>query len=139
MMTDLAPVNSFTPTIRKMQVVMLAYLAILFVVFTPGVFLRLPKGGSKLVVAAVHGVLLALVWHFTRRFLRRLEGFQEDPIAKVADIPASTTSMAAQAEAAQAQAAQAAMPAAPTMLAACVKKDDCSAGHSCLNGVCVHF
>jgi hypothetical protein len=54
----------------------LAYLALLFVVLTPGVLLRIPSGGSKLVVAATHGVVLALVWHLTHKAVRRaVEGF----------------------------------------------------------------
>ena len=54
----------------------LAYLALLFVVLTPGVLLRIPSGGSKLVVAATHGVVLALVWHLTNKAVRRaIEGF----------------------------------------------------------------
>jgi hypothetical protein len=41
------------------------YLALLFVVLTPGVLLSLPPGGSKLVVAATHGVVFAVVYHLT--------------------------------------------------------------------------
>ena len=41
------------------------YLALLFVALTPGVLLTLPPGGSKLVVAATHGVVLALVFCYT--------------------------------------------------------------------------
>jgi hypothetical protein len=50
----------------------LIYLALLFVVLTPGVLLSIPPGGSKLVVAATHGIVLALVWHFTHT---TIEGF----------------------------------------------------------------
>jgi hypothetical protein len=54
----------------------LVYLALLFVALTPGVLLRIPSGGSKLVVAATHGVVLALVWHCTNKAVRRaVEGF----------------------------------------------------------------
>lgn len=54
----------------------LVYLALLFVALTPGVLLRIPPGGSKLVVAAVHGVVLALVWQCTNKMVRRaVEGF----------------------------------------------------------------
>ena len=51
---------------------MLVYLALLFVALTPGVLVRIPSGGSKLLVAAVHGVVLALVWQCTQK---ALEGF----------------------------------------------------------------
>jgi len=43
----------------------LAFVVVLFVALTPGVLLRLPPGGSKLTVAVVHGVVFALVYHFT--------------------------------------------------------------------------
>ena len=46
----------------------LVYVAVLFFVLTPGILLTLPKGGSKMVVAATHAVVFAAVWYFTRRF-----------------------------------------------------------------------
>ena len=52
-----------------MQWLMLAFVALLFVALTPGVLLRLPPGGSKLTVAAVHGVVFALVYHFTHHIV----------------------------------------------------------------------
>jgi hypothetical protein len=52
------------------------YLAALFFVLTPGILLTLPKGGSKMLVAATHAVVFAAVWYFTRRFV--LEKFQDE-------------------------------------------------------------
>ena len=49
-----------------MNVYMSLYLALLFVVLTPGVFLTLPVGG-KLAVAVVHGVVFALVYNYTNK------------------------------------------------------------------------
>ena len=43
------------------------YLVLLFVVLTPGVLLHLPPGGSKLVVAATHGVVFAVVYYLTQK------------------------------------------------------------------------
>jgi hypothetical protein len=43
------------------------YLLLLFVLLTPGVLLRIPPGGSKLTVAVVHGLVLAVVYHFTHK------------------------------------------------------------------------
>ena len=43
------------------------YLVLLFIVLTPGVVLSLPPGGSKLVVAATHGVVFAVVYYLTHR------------------------------------------------------------------------
>ena len=44
-----------------MNLYMALYLVFLFVVLTPGVLLRIPPKGSKLVVAAVHGIVFAVV------------------------------------------------------------------------------
>ena len=63
-----------------MNVVVTLYVALLFAVLTPGVLLTLPKGGSKLVVAAVHGLVFAVVYHFTHKAVWKLslslDGFQ---------------------------------------------------------------
>ena len=57
---------------------MFAYAALLFIVLTPGVLLRLPPNGSKLAVAVTHGVVFAIVWHFTHKMVwsAAYEGFQ---------------------------------------------------------------
>jgi hypothetical protein len=52
-----------------MNVLMSLFVAVLFFVLTPGVVLRLPPGGSKLVVAATHAVVFALVYHFTHKLV----------------------------------------------------------------------
>ena len=56
------------------------YLALLFVALTPGVLLSLPPGGSKLTVAVVHGLVFAVVYHFTHKAVWRatshMDGFQ---------------------------------------------------------------
>jgi hypothetical protein len=57
-----------------MQWLMLGFVALLFVALTPGVLLRLPPGGSKLTVAVVHGVVFALVYHFTHRIAAGILG-----------------------------------------------------------------
>jgi len=54
-----------------MNWLMALFAAALFFVLTPGVVLRLPPGGSKLVVAATHAVVFALVWHFTHKLVWR--------------------------------------------------------------------
>ena len=48
-----------------MTLVMAAYVALLFILLTPGVLLSLPPGGSKLVVAGTHGAVFALVFCMT--------------------------------------------------------------------------
>ena len=63
-----------------MNLFMTLYLAALFVALTPGVLLTLPKGGNKMTVAVVHGLVFAVVWYFTHRMVFRysmqLSGFQ---------------------------------------------------------------
>lgn len=70
--------NNFTPYSRIIMLMSL-YVIALFVALTPGVLLTLPKGGARLTVAVVHGLVFALVYHFTHkavaRFLRTTEGF----------------------------------------------------------------
>jgi len=62
-----------------MNLYMSLYVALLFVLLTPGVLLSLPPGGSKLTVAVVHGLVFAVVYHFTNRtalsICARMEGF----------------------------------------------------------------
>ena len=51
---------------------MILFVAALFVALTPGIFISLPKGGSKITVAAVHGLIFAFIFHVSKNF----EGFQ---------------------------------------------------------------
>jgi len=48
------------------------YIAVLFFVLVPGVFVSLPPGGTKFTVAAFHAVVFALVYHFTHKIVWRL-------------------------------------------------------------------
>jgi hypothetical protein len=52
-----------------MNLILFIVLAALFVVLTPGVLLKLPKNGSKMTVAVVHGLVFALVWTLSRAFI----------------------------------------------------------------------
>ena len=45
-----------------MQLLMTLFVAALFYVLTPGILVTLPKGGSKMVVAATHAVVFAIVF-----------------------------------------------------------------------------
>ena len=62
-----------------MNLFMTLYLFALFVALTPGVLLTLPKGGNKITVAVVHGLVFAVIWHFTNRMVFRYSrsGFQD--------------------------------------------------------------
>jgi len=58
---------------------MTLFTTLLFVLLTPGMLLRIPPGGSKLTVALVHGLIFALLYHFTHKMVWRwsmgYEGF----------------------------------------------------------------
>lgn len=59
---------------------MSVFTALLFIALTPGVLLTLPsKTSSKIVVAVVHGLIFALIYHFTHKavweVLHKYEGF----------------------------------------------------------------
>jgi hypothetical protein len=51
------------------------YCAVLFFVLTPGILVSLPKGGSKVTVAATHALIFATICYATRRFT--VERFQD--------------------------------------------------------------
>jgi hypothetical protein len=58
------------------------YSAILFFLLTPAILLRLPNGGNKYVVAGVHAIVFALLFHFTSSMvngLRMREGLTCPP------------------------------------------------------------
>lgn len=61
---------------------MLVYIAVLFVALTPGILLSLPPKGSKLLVAVTHGLVFALVYHFTHKLVWKLT--QPTPVILVA-------------------------------------------------------
>jgi hypothetical protein len=54
------------------NLLMSLFVALLFVVLTPGILLRLPSKGSKLTVAVVHGIIFAIVFHFTHKMVWRM-------------------------------------------------------------------
>ena len=65
-----------------MDLLMSVYVGLLFIVLTPGVLLTLPKGGSKLTVALVHGLVFATIYHFTHMYVQDtlyVEGFVTKP------------------------------------------------------------
>ena len=54
-----------------MNIFVSLYAALLFVLLTPGILTRLPPTGSKLTVAIVHGLIFAVVYYFTHKFVWR--------------------------------------------------------------------
>ena len=75
-----------------MNVLMILYIILLFVLLTPGVVLRLPSKSTLLTVAIVHGIIFALLFHFTHRHVYRLtvsEGFEDPLTAALQNMPES--------------------------------------------------
>jgi len=64
-----------------MHWILILYTVLLFVLLTPAILVRLPPNGNKWTVAFVHGLIFALVYHFTHHFVLKLsygfEGFNE--------------------------------------------------------------
>ena len=48
------------------------YSAVLFFLLTPAILLRLPNKGNKYVVAGVHAIVFALLFHFTSSMVKGL-------------------------------------------------------------------
>ena len=69
-----------------MNIVVTVYTAILFFLLSPGVLLRLPPKGSKMMVAAVHALVFALILGFTGKMVwklsMRFEGMEGGPAPK---------------------------------------------------------
>ena len=54
------------------HILMTIYVALLFVILTPGVLVNLPPHSSKLTTAFVHGLIFAVLFHFTHKFVWRM-------------------------------------------------------------------
>ncbi len=58
------------------QILMGLFIVFLFFVLTPGVYITIPRRGSKWTVAIVHGLLFAFVLYITHKFVWKIyEGF----------------------------------------------------------------
>lgn len=65
-----------------MNVVMFVYVFVLFFVLTPGILLSLPPRGSKMMVAATHALVFALIFVLTHKTLMKfssMEGMMTTP------------------------------------------------------------
>ena len=85
-----------------MSLIVSLYAAVLFFILTPSILLRIPKSGSKWVVAAVHALVFGVIFYFTNKLVWRLgarfEGFEPDsteagaPFAPAAATPSQAPS-----------------------------------------------
>ena len=77
-----------------MSLLVSLYAAVLFFLLTPAILLRLPPNGSKFVVAGVHALVFALIFHFTHKLVwrlgARLEGMSVKEGAKDKGMPKET-------------------------------------------------
>ena len=68
-----------------LNLAMLVYVAVLFYVLTPGILVSLPSRGSKMVVAATHAIVFAVVFKLTYKAVWKMtmqaSGFQNQPAA----------------------------------------------------------
>jgi hypothetical protein len=53
------------------SIVTSVFAAILFFILSPGVFLRIPKNGSKMTVTGVHALVFAVLFYFTHTMVYR--------------------------------------------------------------------
>ena len=63
-----------------MQILMTLFTAALFLALTPGILLAIPPKGSLLKQAVVHGLLFAVIYHFTNEAFYTMvygEGFDK--------------------------------------------------------------
>jgi hypothetical protein len=63
-----------------MQVYMTLFVAALFFVLTPGIIVKLPPGGNKYIVAAVHALVFAIVYTLVYKTVKNFlypEGFDD--------------------------------------------------------------
>ena len=104
-----------------MSLIVSLYAAVLFFILTPSILLRIPKSGSKWVVAAVHALVFGVIFYFTNKLVWRLgarlnlEGFEPDSTeagAPFVGAPAASTSVATSAPP---SASQAMAPSLPTL------------------------
>jgi hypothetical protein len=60
-----------------MSILFALYLALLFVLLTPGILVHLPKNGSKWTVAIVHAAVFGLVYFLTNGLVKNMFDIQE--------------------------------------------------------------
>ena len=54
------------------------YLALIFVVFIPGILFSLPPGGSKLIVAVTHAIAFVVIYRLTADTVLDMLGVEEE-------------------------------------------------------------
>jgi hypothetical protein len=100
-----------------MSLIVSLYAAVLFFILTPSILLRIPKSGSKWVVAAVHALVFGVIFHFTNKLVWRLgaklEGFE--PNSKEVGSPFVGESTSVSTTPSASQAATPSLPSLPSL------------------------
>lgn len=52
-----------------MDIFMILYAAALFYLLTPGIIVKFPANGSNKTIALTHGVIFALLWSISHKFV----------------------------------------------------------------------
>lgn len=81
-----------------MSLICSLYVAILFFLLTPGVLLRIPKGGSKYAVAGLHALIFGVILFLTRKFVWRLSASLEGFDSQTGEPTTTTTPATASAK-----------------------------------------
>ena len=136
----------------------IAYVAILFFLLTPGVLLRLPARGVRLVSAFTHGVVFVIALYVTKHVVLRLihsigyiyDGFQDAPAMPPMPPPMPEAPMPEPAARAETKPGEAELAAAKKVMADISGMnitmsnlgsknpgDACSSGSECNRGVCI--
>ena len=104
-----------------MSLIVSLYAAVLFFILTPSILLRIPKSGSKWVVAAVHALVFGVIFYFTNKLVWRLgarlnlEGFEPDSTEAGAPFVGAPAASTSHATSAPPSASQAMAPSLPTL------------------------
>jgi hypothetical protein len=54
------------------MMIMIIYTIFLFILLTPSILVKIPKKGNKYTVAFVHGLIFAIIYHFTHKMVHNI-------------------------------------------------------------------
>ena len=105
-----------------------AYIIILFIAVTPGILLHFPHVGNGYIVAITHGIIFALIWEYTHKYVYRntySEGFQIQELQTTSFGPHPSIDDQKKIEEID------------QLIRACTSDDMCDTGTICKSGRCV--
>jgi hypothetical protein len=111
-----------------MNAYLYAYIIILFIAVTPGILLHFPPVGNGYIVAITHGIIFALIWEYTHKYIYHYtysEGFQIQGFQEPEYVPHPSIEQQKQ------------MLTAEKTKTPCVSDSSCDTGLICRSGRCV--